>query len=216
MNGRSWRALEVLLVGAGGLALYGFATVAGYRGPVIAAALEETGKALLLLGAGAMGVRATRGAAPMERSEARRRRAARLGLARGLSLGLASIGCFACLEHLAYAIAFPEAGILDRLLWVMPVHLGSALVQALGTLLLVRSFLAPGTWRARTLRGFLPWLLGFALALAWHGGANLLVTGLPSPRLLLLGGLAGWGIASFLLLRFLRHAYLGGLLHGLD
>lgn len=198
-------ALQDALVTVGaGVALYGAAagleTVSGV-GLAVSAILEELLKVAVLLVFGWTGRRA------MGEGETRRlARSRALGLARGLSLGLVTVTVFAGAENLAYLAAFPEAGVLARLVWSLPVHLVAALTEALGILCLFR-------WR----RAGVAFLLGLAaLAMAWHATANLLASHqLAFP--VFAGGVVAANLLFLVLLsQFLRHAYLGGFLHGAD
>jgi len=139
-------------------------------------------------------------------------------MARGLSLGLVAITVFIGVEHLAYCAAFPEAGILTRLLWSLPVHLVAALVEALGALALLQQVNAEAEGRpwARALRGPGACCGALALAAAWHGGANLLVSGRLALPVFVTGACLAHLLFLILLSRFLTQAYLGGFLHGAD
>lgn len=197
--------VEAFLAGAGGVALFGVASglERGFGlGPVSGAWVEEVGKAVLLLGFGAAGVRrAVKPGAPRRAGRVRS-----LGAARGLSLGLVAVAVFVLIENLAYFAAFPEAGILSRLLWSTPGHLAAALLEALGALALLRGSRF-GVVKAVTV---------FALAGAWHAGLNLLASGALAGPHFLAGALAALLAALSLLFLFLGQAYLGGFLHGAD
>ncbi len=196
---------EAVLALAGGCALFGLA--AGLErglglGPVSGAWVEEVGKVLLLLG---FGIRGLRRAAP-ERQSRRADRAKALAAARGLSLGLVAVSVFVLIENLAYFAAFPEAGILDRVLWSTPGHLAAALLEALGLLSLLR----------RSRFGVLKAVTALTLAGAWHTGLNMLASGaLAGPHFLAGSLVALLAFVAFLFL-FLGQAYLGGFLHGAD
>ena len=203
--------LEGVAAVLAGLLLYGAAAgieaFAG-TGPVAAATVEELGKAALLLGFCWLDRDTVR-----ERNPRREARGRRLRLARRLSLGLVAVTVFVGVENLAYLAVFPEAGVLARLLWSLPVHLTAALLEALGLLLLFDRLAARGR---RRLAGVFLGLGGLGLAWAWHLGANLLVSGrLTSPVFA-----AGVVVANLcflvLMVQFLRKAYLGGFLHGAD
>ena len=190
-------------------------------GVAVSAVLEECGKALLLLVWGFYGWEsAARGGAPTL-SRARRRRELLLGEARGLSLGLVSIAVFVAAENLAYFAAFPEAGILTRLAWAVPVHLVAALLEAVGALLFLRALTL---WAQRTearswlgpALGCLAWLASLGGGAAWHTAANLLVERGLDTKSLVAGSLAGSTLAVLLFALFLRRAYIGGFLHGAD
>ncbi len=190
--------VEALWVLAGGAALFSLAAglERGFElGPVSGAWLEEVGKTLLLLGFGLLGNR-----------RAMPERARALGIARGLSLGLVAVSVFVLIENLAYFAAFPEAGILSRLLWSTPGHLVAALLEALGLLALLR--------RER----FGPLRAGAALVLAgaWHTGLNLLASGPLAGSQFLVGSLVALIAFVSLLFLFLGQAYIGGFLHGAD
>jgi len=205
--------LEAGLAGMAGGLLFGL--TAGLErhfgaGPISSALLEELGKTVLLLGFGLSGL----GSAP-DRNPLRAARSRALGLARGLSLGLVAVTLFAGAENIAYLIAFPEFGVLGRLLWSLPVHLVAALLEALGLLFLLRWLGTRSGLRWR-LVGVACALAGLALASTWHAAANLLVADRLGP-----GSFAA-GVATALLLflvlmsQFLRQAYLGGFLHGAE
>jgi len=207
---------EGALAVAAGLALYGASagieTATGAT-PIMGAVVEETAKAALLLLAGWLGGRRPKACHPAQRP-----RAQALGMARGLSLGLVAITVFIGMENLAYCSAYPEAGILARLLWSLPVHLVAALVEALGALALLQQPEPPSPDRrwGRALRGPGAWFGALGCAAAWHGGANLLVSGrLPWP-VFLAGAILATLLCLVLLSRFLTQAYLGGFLHGAD
>lgn len=194
----SRQLVEALWVLAGGAALFGLAAglERGFElGPVSGAWLEEAGKTLLLLGFGLLG---NRRAIP-ERTRA-------LGIARGLSLGLVAVSVFVLIENLAYFAAFPEAGILGRLLWSTPGHLVAALLEALGLLALLR----------RERFGLLRAGAALALAGAWHTGLNLLASGPLAGSHFLAGSAVALLATLTLLFLFLGQAYLGGFLHGAD
>lgn len=197
--------MEAFLTLAGGVALFGVASSLerGFGlGPVSGAWVEETGKAALLLGLGAAGVRrAVKQGAP-----GRAGRARSLGAARGLSLGLVAVAVFALIENLAYFAAFPEAGILSRLVWSTPGHLAAALLEALGALALLRGNRS-GIFKA---------VAALVLAGAWHTGLNLMASGALAGPHFLAGSLAALLAALSLLFLFLGQAYLGGFLHGAD
>lgn len=196
---------EALLALAGGGALFGLAASLerGFDlGPVAGAWLEEVGKTLLLLGFGLLW---SRRIVP-ERQPRRAERTRALGIARGLSLGLVAVSVFVLIENLAFFAAFPEAGILDRLLWSTPGHLVAALLEALGLLALLRG------------ERFGPLRAGVALILAggWHTGLNLLASGPLAGSYFLAGSAVALLAALTLLFLFLGQAYLGGFLHGAD
>ena len=177
-------------------------------GPGGSALLEELGKALLLAAfCGPLVPALRQGGSPREV------RVRLLRLARRLSLGLVAVAVFAGVENLAYLFAFPEAGVLARLAWSVPVHLAAGLGQALGFLLLF-SRLEGG--RGRSAMAWLAAAGGLCLAAAWHAGANLLVSGPLSPRAFTVGAVAANLLCLALLVQFLKHAYLGGFLHGSD
>lgn len=215
------RALqEGVLAVAGGLALYGASAgieIATGAAPVMGAGVEETGKAALLLLAGWLGGRHPRACHPAQHPRAMPRSQA-LGTARGLSLGLVAITVFIGMENLLYCFAYPEAGVLARLLWSLPVHLVAALAEALGALALLQR---PDTrsqdrrW-VRILRGPGVWFGSLACATAWHGVANLLVLGRLAWPIFLAGASLATLLCLVLLSRFLTQAYLGGFLHGAD
>lgn len=213
--------LEGLAAGIAGLALYGAAAgieIALGSGPAAAALLEELGKAGLLLLSGWLGIRTRAEWTKRERNPARRARSQALALARGLSLGLVAIALFAGIENVAYLIAFPEAGVLGRLLWSLPVHLVAALLEALGAVFL---FTHPATRieahrPLRSLTGPLVWTGALVLATAWHLSANLLASGRLTFPLFTTGVVIAHLLCLALLFRFLRQAYLGGFLHGAD
>lgn len=195
---------EALVAVTAGLALYGAAAglgTAGGGGPVFSALLEELLKAALLLGFGWAGRRMGG-----EDNPRRLARCRALGLARGLSLGLVAVTVFAGAENLAYLAAYREAGVLARLLWSLPVHLVAALLEALGVLCLFRGRLAGSAFGCGLV----------ALAMGWHAAANLLA----AHRLAFPAFAGGVAVANLLflilLLQYLRHAYLGGFLHGAD
>jgi hypothetical protein len=199
-------AVEALLVLVGGLSLYGAASgleIALGTGPVGGALLEETGKALVILVAGWLGGRK----AVSERHPRRQIRATNLGIARGLSLGLSAVAMFVLAENMAYFSVFPEAGILKRLLWSMPGHLVAALLEALGSLWLLRRC----DWRGALLAG-----MSLVLAVLWHVAMNLLATGPLTALVFTTGALLAPSLFLILLLLYLDRAYLGGFLHGAD
>lgn len=218
MKRRPWpRSLqEGALAVAAGLALYGAsAGIESATGvaPVMGAVVEETAKAALLLLAGWLGRHHPRACHPPQRPRARA-----LGMARGLSLGLVAITVFIGMENLVYCSAYPEAGILVRLLWSLPVHLVAALAEALGTLALLKQLdtRSPDRRWVRTLRGPGVWIGSLACATAWHGGANLLVSDRLAWPIFLAGASLATLLCLVLLSRFLTQAYLGGFLHGAD
>ena len=148
--------------------------------------------------------------------------ALRLGAARGLSLGIAAVAVFAAIENLAYFAASPGWGAAGRLLWSEPVHLVSALALSLGLFPLVSGRGGPaGRSAARAAPAIAG---GFALAYAWHLGANLAASGLLLPRaaeapggaarLLAAGSVlnaaALWALGRL----YLRKAVIGGFLYG--
>jgi len=194
-----------------GFLLYGLAAgieaFAG-TGPLVAATVEELGKASLLLGFCWQGWKGG-----PERNPRREARGRLLRLARRLSLGLVAVAVFVGVENLAYLAAFPEAGVLARLLWSLPVHLVAALVEALGFLLVFRR-LAGG--RRPGLAGAALGSGGLVLAWAWHLGANLLVSGRLTPKVFTAGVVIANLLFLVLMMQFLRKAYLGGFLHGAD
>lgn len=204
-------SLDAALAGLAGCLLFGAAASVERGlglGPKGSACLEELGKSVLLLAFGWF----SQGAF-LERNPLRQARFRALGCARGLSLGLVAVTVFAGAENLAYLIAFPEFGVLGRLLWSLPVHLVAALVEALSLLFLLRGWsLETGPrWR---LAGCACAVGGLGLASAWHATANVLVS---EP---LVPGVFTGGVAISLLLflvllsQFHRRAYLGGFLHG--
>jgi hypothetical protein len=130
-----------------------------------------------------------------------------MGTARGLSLGLAAVAVFVIAENLAYFSAFPEAGILKRLLWSMPGHLVAALLEALGAL---------GLLRRRDRWGGLLAGLSLGLAISWHGALNLLASGTLTLQVFAAVALLANLLLLGLLHLFLDRAYLGGFLHGAD
>ena len=196
-----------------GLLLYAAATgVETFltAGPMVSAILEELGKMLLLVGFGWSGRSAAR-----ERHPLRQARARALGAARGLSLGLVAVVAFAGAENLGYLIAFQEAGILARLLWSLPVHLVAALSEALGVLFLLRCLEGKRDFRPR-LVGISAWFAGTGLAMAWHVGANILVSNSLTPSVFAGGVVLANLLFLVFMLLFLRQAYIGGFLHGAD
>jgi hypothetical protein len=201
---------------AAGLVLYG--AMAGIElalqaDPRISAILEELGKALLLLVSGWRGGLGRR--AILERNPVRLTRWLALGTARGLSLGLVAVAVFIGAENLGYLIAFPESGVLARLLWSLPVHLVAALAEALGALFLLRQLAVKGAIRNR-LAGLSAWTGALVLAMAWHLTANLLVSHHLEPWTFTAGMVIANLLFLVLLLQFLKQAYLGGFLHGAD
>ncbi len=210
--------LEGVIAVMAGLALFGAAAgmeMAVGAGPTASAILEELGKAALLLLAGRLGI-LFRAGQILERNSRRQARSLALGAARGLSLGLVAIAVFAAIENMAYLIAFPESGVLTRLVWSLPVHLVAALAEAMGTLFLFRylSDKAPG-W-LKKLIGTTTWIGSLALAMVWHIGANLLVSGHLTASAFTAGMVTANLLFLVLLSQFLRQAYLGGFLHGAD
>ena len=178
-------------------------------GALPSAFLEEAGKAALILGFGLFGLRSERA-----------RRAALLSGARGLCLGLVGVAIFVAAENLAYFLAFPEASVLERLVWTLPVHIVAALLEAIGALVLLRA-LAPLPKGRKVEPGELALgIVAFGLALlgaaAWHWAANLLVLAGLSTRNLVLGALTGSGLAVLLFTLLLRRAFIGGFLDGTD
>jgi len=148
--------------------------------------------------------------------------ALRLGAARGLSLGIAAVAVFAAIENLAYFAASPGWGAAGRLLWSEPVHLVSALALSLGLFPLVSGRGGPaGRSAARAAPAIAG---GFALAYAWHLGANLAASGLLLPRaaeapggaarLLAAGSILNAAALWALLRLYLRKAVIGGFLYG--
>ena len=168
--------------------------------------------------------------------------ALRLGAARGLSLGIAAVAVFAAIENLAYFAASPGWGAAGRLLWSEPVHLVSALALSLGLFPLVsgrggpagrtdprramgdRGIPAGGPAGRRAARAAPAIAGGFALAYAWHLGANLAASGLLLPRaaeapggaarLLAAGSILNAAALWALLRLYLRKAVIGGFLYG--
>jgi hypothetical protein len=208
--------LECLVAMGAGLGLFGLMAALEIHfktGLLASALLEESGKALLILVFGWLGMRVRTGSAQSEASPARRKRALFLGAAHGLSLGLLATAVFIGAENLDYLIAFPEAGVLERLLWSAPVHLVAALTEALGSIVLLRSLEMRG-WRR--LARLALWLGTFLLAWGWHAGANQLVSRELSPTVLGAGIVIANVFFLVLLARFLRHAYVGGFLYGAD
>jgi hypothetical protein len=184
-------------------------------GTVVSVELEELSKASLLLLFGYLGVQT--GQSGGERHPVRRARARALDFARGLSLGLVAIVIFAGAEDLLYLHAFPEAGVLARLAWSLPVHLVAGLLEALGTVSLFRHPAgAIAIRRVRTWVGLFFWVGSLGLAAAWHLAANQLASGpLPFP-LYLAGAVTAFLLLVALLSAFFRQAYLGGFLHGAE
>lgn len=148
--------------------------------------------------------------------------ALRLGAARGLSLGIAAVAVFAAIENLAYFAASPGWGAAGRLLWSEPVHLVSALALSLGLFPLVSGRGGPAGRRAARAAPAIAG--GFALAYAWHLGANLAASGLLLPRaaeapggaarLLAAGSILNAAALWALLRLYLRKAVIGGFLYG--
>ena len=215
----------VIALAAGGL-LFGAAwaleratgaTVTG------AGAIEELGKALAILSSGLLCMyRTTRG------QDARRRMP---GAARGLSLGLAAAAAFAAIENGAYFLAFPEAGLLARLAWSLPVHLDAALVEALGAVPLLRLLATRPATRAgaggarqaipsrriATLAGGgAAFAAATAAAAALHALANGIVDRSPPAWILAAGSLTGFTALAALAAAFIDTAYIGGFLHGTE
>jgi hypothetical protein len=195
--------------------------------PLASAAIEELLKTAFMVAAGLAGrALATGVTAPTDR-RSRADRQARLGAARGLSLGLVAAATFAAVENLAYFAAFPEAGALGRLFWSMPVHLVASLVEAIAALPLVQKLFeeSPGAPCHGTLRDAIrrscrrlaaPMVLatGFALGAALHAAANLAAAcGAASPAL---GAAVGLPILVALAATYIDTAYVGGFLHGTD
>ncbi len=148
--------------------------------------------------------------------------ALRLGAARGLSLGIAAVAVFAAIENLAYFAASPGWGAAGRLLWSEPVHLVSALALSLGLFPLVSGRGGPaGRSAARAAPAIAG---GFALAYAWHLGANLAASGLLLPRaaeapggaarLLAAGSILNAAALWALVRLYLHKAVIGGFLYG--
>ena len=168
--------MEGGLVVVAGLALYGAAAgieIALGANHNVSALLEELEKSVLIMLFGWLGIRAR--AASWEHSPAKQARSLALGAARGLSLGLVAVTVFAGAENLGYLIAFPESGVLTRLLWSLPVHLVAALTEALGALCLFHWLGGTGKLKRR-LAGLPIWIGTMVLAMAWHLAANLLVS----------------------------------------
>lgn len=148
--------------------------------------------------------------------------ALRLGAARGLSLGIAAVAVFAAIENLAYFAASPGWGAAGRLLWSEPVHLVSALALSLGLFPLVSGRGGPAGRRAARAAPAIAG--GFALAYAWHLGANLAASGLLLPRaaeapggaarLLAAGSILNAAALWALVRLYLRKAVIGGFLYG--
>lgn len=147
--------------------------------------------------------------------------------ARGVSMGLAAAAVFAAVENLAYFAAFPEAGILARLLWSLPVHLDSALLEALGALPLLG--ISPRVSRSRkgALRGLAPRFaslayhtLAFAVGLVagalLHAAANLAAEMGIAAEALASGALVGIIGFAALAKAYYHTAYIGGFLHGAE
>lgn len=179
-------------------------------GPMVAVLEEEAGKAGLILLGGFWRVHSVRGFAALENNPGRRARTLGMGLARGLSLGLVAVCSFAAAENLAYLLAFPEGGVLARLFWSLPIHLVSALLEALGALLWLR-----GPHR-RPWVGPLAWVVSLAAAVGFHLGANHLASSALPFSLFLSGVIVANALFVALLAVYLRQAYLGGFLHGAD
>lgn len=205
------RLVPALLAGAAGGLLFGAAAGLEGRlgaGPLLSALLEEAGKVTLLLLFGGLGQGPARGLATRRETRSRG-----LALARGLSLGLVAVTVFAGAENLAYLLAFPEFGVLERLLWSLPVHLVAGLLEALGVLFLFRWLETKSGFRWRA-AGLASCLGALGLAVCWHGAANLLAAEHPA-------AVPGGAVVAFLLFlvllpQFLGRAYLGGFLHGTD
>ena len=148
--------------------------------------------------------------------------ALRLGAARGLSLGIAAVAVFAAIENLAYFAASPGWGAAGRLLWSEPVHLVSALALSLGLFPLVSGRGGPAGRRAARAAPAIAG--GFALAYAWHLGANLAASGLLLPRaaeapggaarLLAAGSILNAAALWALVRLYLHKAVIGGFLYG--
>jgi hypothetical protein len=207
------------------MALYGIAAaveIAGSSSPAASALIEEGLKAALLLGAAVLGLRVSRGRA-VERPSLRRERLLRLAAARHLSLGLVAIAAFAGAENIAYFAAFPEAGVLGRFLWSMPVHLVAALVEALGLLPFValraeriaRPLGGP-QGALRPLKAGALWCASLAAAASWHLAANTLVSSGQLPEIFPVGAAVNLALLALLMGGYLNRAYIGGFLHGSD
>ncbi len=213
-------ASEMALVLLAGAAL--FAAAAAIErllgtSPAVSAVLEESLKTISILSIGYFAYRAS-----MRRPDAPgtgRERRARLAAARGISLGLASTLAFAGIENLAYLFAFPEAGILARLAWSLPVHLVAALLEALGALASLTALAAFAAGRRSRLRalasgGALVALV--AAGSAWHAAANVLVDSGIASWTYVGGATASLALAQVLVRVVTRRAYNGGFLHGTE
>ncbi|HTX71452.1 MAG TPA: hypothetical protein VMC79_01370 [Rectinemataceae bacterium] len=226
--------VEGLAAVGAGTALFALAAIlerAFSMGTVASACTEELGKGLLLLLAACAGRALYAAPSHAPASAARLRRVQLLASARGLSLGLVAVASFAAVENLAYFAVFPEAGVLERLLWSLPVHLVSALVEAVGVLALMRALVAGGAGNGskggaggggaggvgallRLGRGGAILTASVGAGIAWHSAANMMVErglGLAS---LVAGSVAALALAALLFALYLGTAYIGGFLHG--